>query len=133
VPDPVFAAPRLAEIYDVVAGERKDLDHYLAIAADEERGPGRDLVGPDRGQRRIRELPQDLRIRRRRDDADLGLNQALPVADHARGLAAVGRIYADRGPWRPDRPGRELVFVAGKPLPTRPGQQSRAGPAGSRS
>jgi SAM-dependent methyltransferase len=34
VPDPLFAAPRLAEIYDVVEGERADLNHYLAIAAE---------------------------------------------------------------------------------------------------
>jgi len=34
VPDPLFAAPRLAAIYDAVEGERADLDHYLAIAAE---------------------------------------------------------------------------------------------------
>jgi hypothetical protein len=30
---PPFAAPRLAEIYDVVEGERADLDHYPTITA----------------------------------------------------------------------------------------------------
>ena len=34
MPDPLFAAPRLAEIYDVLEGERDDLDHYLAVAAE---------------------------------------------------------------------------------------------------
>jgi SAM-dependent methyltransferase len=34
VPDPLFAAPRLAEIYDVFEGKRVDLDHYLALAAE---------------------------------------------------------------------------------------------------
>ena len=34
VPDPLLAAPRLAEIYDVLEGERDDLDHYLAMAAE---------------------------------------------------------------------------------------------------
>jgi SAM-dependent methyltransferase len=32
LPDAVFATQRLAEIYDVVEGQRGDLDHYLAIA-----------------------------------------------------------------------------------------------------
>ena len=32
--DAVFASQRLAEIYDAVEGERGDLDHYLAIAAE---------------------------------------------------------------------------------------------------
>lgn len=30
-PDPIFAEPRLARIYDAFEGERPDLDHYLAI------------------------------------------------------------------------------------------------------
>lgn len=34
MPDPLFAAPRLAEIYDVLEGERDDLHHYLALAAE---------------------------------------------------------------------------------------------------
>jgi ubiquinone/menaquinone biosynthesis C-methylase UbiE len=34
VTDALFATQRLAEIYDVVEGEREDLDHYLAIAAE---------------------------------------------------------------------------------------------------
>ena len=34
MPDPIFAAPRLAEIYDLLEGERDDLDAYLAIAAE---------------------------------------------------------------------------------------------------
>ena len=34
MPDPLLAAPRLAEIYDVLEGERDDLDHYLAMAAE---------------------------------------------------------------------------------------------------
>jgi ubiquinone/menaquinone biosynthesis C-methylase UbiE len=32
--DPLFAEPRLAEIYDAVEGDRDDLDSYLAIAAE---------------------------------------------------------------------------------------------------
>jgi len=31
VPDPIFADPRLAAIYDDVDGDRADLDHYVAI------------------------------------------------------------------------------------------------------
>jgi ubiquinone/menaquinone biosynthesis C-methylase UbiE len=34
MPDAVFATQRLAAIYDLVEGERDDLDHYLAIAAE---------------------------------------------------------------------------------------------------
>jgi SAM-dependent methyltransferase len=34
MPDAVFATQRLAEIYDLVEGERGDLDHYLAVAAE---------------------------------------------------------------------------------------------------
>jgi SAM-dependent methyltransferase len=34
MPDALFDTPRLAEIYDLVEGERNDLDHYLAIAAE---------------------------------------------------------------------------------------------------
>jgi SAM-dependent methyltransferase len=34
VPDASFAVRRLAEIYDPVEGERDDLDHYLAMAAE---------------------------------------------------------------------------------------------------
>lgn len=34
MPDPLFSAPRLAEIYDVFEGKRDDLDHYLALAAE---------------------------------------------------------------------------------------------------
>lgn len=34
VPDALFNDPRLAQIYDLVEGERDDLDHYLAIAAE---------------------------------------------------------------------------------------------------
>lgn len=34
MPDPLLAAPRLAQIYDVLEGERDDLDHYLAMAAE---------------------------------------------------------------------------------------------------
>lgn len=32
LPDQIFADPRLAAIYDAFDGQRKDLDHYLAIA-----------------------------------------------------------------------------------------------------
>lgn len=32
MPDAIFDVPRLAEIYDLIEGERDDLDHYLAIA-----------------------------------------------------------------------------------------------------
>jgi ubiquinone/menaquinone biosynthesis C-methylase UbiE len=34
VPDAIFHEPRLARIYDLVEGERDDLDHYLALAAE---------------------------------------------------------------------------------------------------
>jgi len=34
MPDALFDTQRLAEIYDLVEGERNDLDHYLAIAAE---------------------------------------------------------------------------------------------------
>jgi SAM-dependent methyltransferase len=34
MPDALFDTRRLAEIYDPVEGEREDLDHYLAIAAE---------------------------------------------------------------------------------------------------
>ncbi len=34
MPDAIFVEPRLAAIYDVLEGERDDLDHYLAIAAE---------------------------------------------------------------------------------------------------
>ena len=34
MPDAIFAVPRLAEIYDLLEGERNDLDHYLAMAAE---------------------------------------------------------------------------------------------------
>ncbi len=32
--DALFDEPRLAAIYDLVEGDRRDLDHYLAIAAE---------------------------------------------------------------------------------------------------
>ncbi len=31
MPDPIFAVPRLAAIYDALDGDRTDLDHYAAI------------------------------------------------------------------------------------------------------
>lgn len=34
MPDASFAESRLAEIYDLVEGERVDLDHYLAVATE---------------------------------------------------------------------------------------------------
>jgi SAM-dependent methyltransferase len=34
MPDDIFAMPRLVQVYDAVEGERGDLDHYLAIAAE---------------------------------------------------------------------------------------------------
>ena len=34
MPDAIFAVPRLAQVYDLLDGERDDLDHYLAIAAE---------------------------------------------------------------------------------------------------
>jgi SAM-dependent methyltransferase len=34
VPDPIFAEPRLAQIYDAVDDDRSDLDAYLAMAAE---------------------------------------------------------------------------------------------------
>lgn len=34
MPDPIFHEPRLAQIYDLVEGERDDLDHYLAMVAE---------------------------------------------------------------------------------------------------
>ena len=34
MPDDIFAEPRLVQVYDAVEGERGDLDHYLAIAAE---------------------------------------------------------------------------------------------------
>lgn len=34
MPDAIFSEPRLAQIYDLVEGERDDLDHYLSIAAE---------------------------------------------------------------------------------------------------
>jgi SAM-dependent methyltransferase len=34
VTDAIFAEPRLAQIYDLVEGERDDLDHYLALATE---------------------------------------------------------------------------------------------------
>jgi hypothetical protein len=34
VSDAIFAVPRLAEIYDLIEGERDDLEHYLAMAAE---------------------------------------------------------------------------------------------------
>jgi hypothetical protein len=179
VPDPVFAAPRLAEIYDVVEGERKDLDHYLAIAADEEwdatlRGvhaalrPGGQLVFEARDPARETwqgwnreatyvsyEIPgvgmvetwwdltevsgEYVSYRRTYVFAADGTTLTSDSTRRFRSrttlegsLRSAGYTLTEvRG--APDRPGRELVFVAGKPLPTRPGQQSRAGPAGSRS
>ena len=34
MPDDIFAEPRLVQVYDAAEGERDDLDHYLAIAAE---------------------------------------------------------------------------------------------------
>ncbi|MBO0775791.1 MAG: class I SAM-dependent methyltransferase [Actinobacteria bacterium] len=34
MPDAIFGEPRLAQIYDLVEGERDDLDHYVAMAAE---------------------------------------------------------------------------------------------------
>lgn len=34
VPDPIFADPRLAQLYDDFDGERDDLDHYVAIVGE---------------------------------------------------------------------------------------------------
>ena len=31
MPDPIFAEPRLADIYDALDGNRRDLDHYVAM------------------------------------------------------------------------------------------------------
>jgi SAM-dependent methyltransferase len=64
----------------------------------------RDLVGRDRGERRARELPAYLRLRRGRDDAHVGLHPALLVAGRDRGLAPVGRLRAGRRPRRAGPP-----------------------------
>lgn len=34
MPDDIFAEPRLVQVYDATEGERDDLEHYLAIAAE---------------------------------------------------------------------------------------------------
>jgi ubiquinone/menaquinone biosynthesis C-methylase UbiE len=34
MPDAIFAEPRLAEVYDLLEGERYDLDPYLAMVAE---------------------------------------------------------------------------------------------------
>jgi hypothetical protein len=34
VPDAIFSEPRLAELYDPLDADRRDLDAYLAIAAE---------------------------------------------------------------------------------------------------
>lgn len=43
MPDPIFADPRLAEVYDIFDGDRVDLDAYVALAA--ELGGGNEAIG----------------------------------------------------------------------------------------
>lgn len=81
MPDDIFAEPRLVQVYDAVEGEREDLGHYLAIAAD-----GRVLTSES--------------TRRFRSRA--GIEQSLQAAGYT--LRDVREA--------PDRPGREMVFIA---------------------
>ena len=92
--DAVFGEPRLAAIYDLVEGDRGDLDHYLGIAA--ELGARSLLdVGCGTGTLACRAAGQGMDV--------TGVDPA--AAGYA--LAEVRDA--------PDRPGREWVFIARKP------------------
>jgi SAM-dependent methyltransferase len=87
-PDPIFADPRLAEIYDDLDGERDDLDHYESIIA--ELGASSVLdVGCGTGELACRLAQRGLRV--------IGLDPAaasLAVARSKPGAEAVHWIHA---------------------------------------
>ena len=61
VPDPIFADPRLASVYDAFDGDRDDLDFYLAVA--DELGAGTVLdVGCGTGCLALRLAARGLRV-----------------------------------------------------------------------
>jgi ubiquinone/menaquinone biosynthesis C-methylase UbiE len=133
VADALFGEPRLATIYDLVEGERRDLDHYLAIAAElgarslldvgcgtgtfacRAAGQGMDVTGVDPAGASLdvaRAKPGADRVRWVQGDAtglpELQVDLATMTARSAGyGLADVRDA--------PDRPGREWVFIARKP------------------
>lgn len=106
-PDPVFADPRLAVLYDVLDGDRCDLDAYIDIA--DEVGAGRVVdIGCGTGSLAVR-LARTGRTVIGVDPADASLDIARtkPRASAASAFAARAvnaAICASRGSRR-DRPG----------------------------
>jgi SAM-dependent methyltransferase len=141
VPDALFNDARLAQIYDLVEGERDDLDHYLAIA--DEFGAGSVLdVGcgtgifacllADRGFEVIGVDPAaaSLDIARARPGAErvtwvLGDATSLPSlqVDLATMTGNVGQVFLSEEDWLATqrgvhaalRPGGHLVFEVRNP------------------
>ena len=136
--DALFGEPRLAAIYDLVEGERReDLDHYLGIAAELEARSLLD-VGCGTGILACRAASQGMDVTGVDPAAaSLDVARAKPGAERVRWLLAADgtAITSDstRRFWTraaiedslrsagyaladvrdaPDRPGREWVFIA---------------------
>jgi hypothetical protein len=133
VPDAIFAVPRLAEVYDMLEGERNDLGHYLAMAA--ELGARRawlgwnreatyerlDVAGGVETWLDVTEVSGQLVSYRRTyvfdDGARLTSDSTRRFRTRAEiqgSLAAAGYALVEVRD-APDRPGREWVFIARKP------------------
>lgn len=89
VPDPIFADPRLASVYDAFDGDRDDLDFYLAVA--DELGAGTVLdVGCGTGSLALRLAARGLRV--------VGVDPAEASLDVARakdGASGVTWVHGD--------------------------------------
>jgi cyclopropane fatty-acyl-phospholipid synthase-like methyltransferase len=117
--DALFDEPRLAAIYDLVEGERRDLDHYLAIAA--ELGARSLLdVGCGTGTLACRAASQGMDVTGvvfAADGATLTSDSTRRFWSRAEiedSLQAAGYALAEVRD-APDRPGYEWVFIARKP------------------
>ena len=106
-PDPIFADPRLARIYDDVDGDRSDLDHYIAII--EELGAGRMLdVGCGTGELACRLARSGLDV--------VGVDPAfasLEVARSKPGADAVTWIHGDVGSLPSDLDPVDIAVMTG--------------------
>jgi len=122
-PDPAFTDPRFAVLYDLLDGDRSDLDLYVDVV----REVGANLVvdiGCGTGELAIRlaasaccaRVSAARRLVRLRDappgGAGLGgLGRPREQAEIEKDLVAAGFDVADVRD-APDRPGKELVFLA---------------------
>jgi hypothetical protein len=107
VPDPIFADPRLAALYDIVDDDRSDLDVYAAIV--EELRAWTDLIEVQQPLVSFRHV-----FRFAGDDTELVSDSTLRFRGRdeiSESLDAAGillRAIRDA----PDRPGLEFVFLA---------------------